>query len=274
MMPSAWAARNSRQVGPDRRGAGAMPAAFKILQTVEVAIGWPSRASSPWIRRCPRRGFSLASRSADTFTAARNGWASGASSRGVVPLPGDEPLMPDQQRARRDVEDLAPARTMDQPGWRGEPEWVCWLVADLASRLSAEHGVLVPQHEKLRVLLRLTAGQRRSGGQHLPRHLVQQRHDHLSMLSAARCEGCPAGEPAVQLGRFESLLIQGEDRSSSSHVCSVDACGCMSECGRSLAGAWSCPARTSRSTCGRARNWSPQSCPTRCRSWRTSWSSR
>ena len=35
----AWAcaARNCRQVGPDRRGAGSMPAAFRIVQTVEAA---------------------------------------------------------------------------------------------------------------------------------------------------------------------------------------------------------------------------------------------
>jgi hypothetical protein len=35
----AWACaeRNCRQVGPDRCGAGSMPAVFKIVQTVEAA---------------------------------------------------------------------------------------------------------------------------------------------------------------------------------------------------------------------------------------------
>ncbi|WP_393053022.1 hypothetical protein [Streptomyces sp. LN549] len=28
---------------------------------MDGAIGWPSRASSPWILRCPQQGFSLAS---------------------------------------------------------------------------------------------------------------------------------------------------------------------------------------------------------------------
>jgi hypothetical protein len=51
MMPSAWAVRNSRQLGPDRRGAGSKPAAVRISQTVDGAIGCPRRASSPWIRR-------------------------------------------------------------------------------------------------------------------------------------------------------------------------------------------------------------------------------
>jgi hypothetical protein len=37
-----------------------MPAFFKISHTVEWAILWPSRASSPWIRRCPHPGLSLA----------------------------------------------------------------------------------------------------------------------------------------------------------------------------------------------------------------------
>jgi hypothetical protein len=53
MMPWAWFVRNSLQVGPVRRGAGSMPAACRIYHTVEVARGWPRRAISPWIRRCP-----------------------------------------------------------------------------------------------------------------------------------------------------------------------------------------------------------------------------
>jgi hypothetical protein len=34
-----WAVRNCFQVGPDRRGAGSIPAAFKIFHTVDVATG-------------------------------------------------------------------------------------------------------------------------------------------------------------------------------------------------------------------------------------------
>ena len=47
----AWACaeRNSRQVGPDRRGAGSSPAFFRIVHTVEAATVWPSPTNSPWI---------------------------------------------------------------------------------------------------------------------------------------------------------------------------------------------------------------------------------
>ena len=41
------AARNCRQVGPDRSGAGSMPTFFKIFQTVEAATRWPRPTSSP-----------------------------------------------------------------------------------------------------------------------------------------------------------------------------------------------------------------------------------
>ena len=61
-IPAACAARNCRHVGPERRGAGSMPAARRISQTVDGAIFTPSFVSSPWIRRCPHSGFSLARR--------------------------------------------------------------------------------------------------------------------------------------------------------------------------------------------------------------------
>jgi len=61
---AAWAYRNCRQIGPKRRGAGSMPTARRISQTVDCATITPSfvREGSPWIRRYPRSGFSFASR--------------------------------------------------------------------------------------------------------------------------------------------------------------------------------------------------------------------
>ncbi len=50
-IPAAWACRNSRQLGPQRRGAGSMPAACRIYKTVDGATAMPSFISSPWIRR-------------------------------------------------------------------------------------------------------------------------------------------------------------------------------------------------------------------------------
>ena len=61
-MPRAWAVRNCFQVGPVRRGAGSIPASCRICPTVEAAIGWPSLTSSPWTRRCPQAGLSVAMR--------------------------------------------------------------------------------------------------------------------------------------------------------------------------------------------------------------------
>jgi ribonucleotide monophosphatase NagD (HAD superfamily) len=47
----AWADRNCFQLADARRGAGSMPAAWRISQMVEGAILWPRPFSSPQIRR-------------------------------------------------------------------------------------------------------------------------------------------------------------------------------------------------------------------------------
>lgn len=60
-------------LGPDRRGAGSIPAACNIPQTVDAAIGCPNRAGSPWIRRCPHGGLSPARRSTSVLSAAAVG---------------------------------------------------------------------------------------------------------------------------------------------------------------------------------------------------------
>ena len=59
---SAWERRNCGQVGAVRRGAGSIPALFRISHTVDAAIFTPRPASSPWILRYPQPGFSRASR--------------------------------------------------------------------------------------------------------------------------------------------------------------------------------------------------------------------
>ena len=58
----AWERRNSDQVGPDRRGAGSIPAVLGISHAVDAATFTPRPASSPWILRYPQSGFSRASR--------------------------------------------------------------------------------------------------------------------------------------------------------------------------------------------------------------------
>ncbi len=62
-VPMACAGTNSRQVGPNCRGAGSDPPACGISQTVEAAIGCPSRAGAARVRRCLQRLLSRAKRS-------------------------------------------------------------------------------------------------------------------------------------------------------------------------------------------------------------------
>jgi hypothetical protein len=69
-MPAAWARRNSRQLGPDLRGAGPSPARASNRRTVVGDTQRPSLASSPPIRRWPQRGFSRASRSTRSLVSA------------------------------------------------------------------------------------------------------------------------------------------------------------------------------------------------------------
>ena len=120
-IPAAWACRNCRQVGPDRRGAGSMPAARRISRTVDGATVTPSFVSSPWIRRyphpriLPRQPDNKASDAPGYWRTARL-----ASAAGVV-LPRGQLAVPGQERCRRHGEDTGPAPARKKPGQRGEP---------------------------------------------------------------------------------------------------------------------------------------------------------
>ena len=52
---------NRRHGGEVRRGAGPSPALARIRRIVPSPARWPRPSSSPWILRCPHRGFCLAS---------------------------------------------------------------------------------------------------------------------------------------------------------------------------------------------------------------------
>ena len=60
--------RNSAQLDSRRRGAGSTPWRRRISHTVLAASEIPSPSSSPWIRRYPQPGFSLASRTTSSRT--------------------------------------------------------------------------------------------------------------------------------------------------------------------------------------------------------------
>jgi hypothetical protein len=62
MTPAACQRRNSDQLRLARLGAGSTPLRRRTAQTVLGATTRPSPASSPWIRRYPQLGFSVAKR--------------------------------------------------------------------------------------------------------------------------------------------------------------------------------------------------------------------
>lgn len=60
-----------RELAPGRAGAvrpGSIPASWRICQTVEAAIGWPSLVNSPCTRRCPEVGLSRGIRITSVLT--------------------------------------------------------------------------------------------------------------------------------------------------------------------------------------------------------------
>jgi hypothetical protein len=177
----AWAVRNCRQVGPARRGAGSMPAACSISRTVDAAIACPSRASSPWILRWPPGR--VLPRHPDDLRLDRG--SGGGSSRptvaGVVPLTGDEVTMPAQDGGRGDREDLAAAH---QPGQSRKPQPVGMIPAQPPCQLTAQHLVLVTQHEQLGLLRQVRAGQHRQQAEQAPHQAVDERQQHPEMVPA------------------------------------------------------------------------------------------
>ena len=75
--------RNSRQLGPERLGAGPRPARASSRRTVLGETDRPSLSSSPAIRWYPQRGFSRASRSTSSRVVASIGGRPGVA-RGYV----------------------------------------------------------------------------------------------------------------------------------------------------------------------------------------------
>ncbi len=59
-----------------------------------------------------------------------------------------QPAVPGQERRGRDGEHLGPAPTRHNPGQRGEPGSVRWLVQHPAD-LPTQHGILMPKHQYL-----------------------------------------------------------------------------------------------------------------------------
>ncbi len=152
MIPSAWAVRNARQPGPERRGAGSMPGSIEDLPHRGGGDRVPgpgrfaldSSVPPPWILPGQAEGGLL--------ERGFGGWAAGsAASGGVVPLRHDRSAVPSRQGPRGDREDRSPAAAGGECGQCREPEPVRGLVAHRLLELPTQHRVLVPQHEQPRV---------------------------------------------------------------------------------------------------------------------------
>src|ERR1019366_6422944 len=125
-IPAAWACRNCRQLGPERRGAGLMPAARRISHTVEGATVTAGDARdcrrAPWLAPLAR-----------------------------VVLLRRQPAVPGQQRRWRHGEDFGPAPARYKPRQRGEPHPIGRLIPHPAD-VPAQYRVLVPKYQQLSIL--------------------------------------------------------------------------------------------------------------------------
>jgi len=110
-IPAAGAGGNGRQVGPGRRGDGSIPAACGICPMVDGATVTPGVARSPWIRRCPHRGFSFARRRPRRAVARDRRREAGPAPPARVVLSRCQLAVPGQQRRGRHGEDFGPAPT-------------------------------------------------------------------------------------------------------------------------------------------------------------------
>ena len=107
----AWACarRNCRQVGPDRRGAGSMPAPFRIFQTVEAPIV-VAEADELAVDASVAPGRVLAGHPQHQGADAAAGWVGGRLPSRVGPAAGDQLGVPAQQGAWGDQPELAQLR--------------------------------------------------------------------------------------------------------------------------------------------------------------------
>jgi hypothetical protein len=184
-MPRACTVRNCFHVGPVRRDAGPIPAAARICQTVEAAIGWPSLTSSPCTRRCPRAW--IAGRDAGHELADRGGRGRPPG----TPTAGSPTYARPAAGARRAASPGSP-RTPD-PAGSGEP--IATVLPTTACRPAGNgpgrSGGEAPRSRagapRARRPWTPDAGSAPSGAEQATNEQVDDRNDHSAMS--------PAGKP-------------------------------------------------------------------------------
>ena len=154
---SAWERRNCGQAGPVRRGAGSIPAFFKISHAVDAATITPRPASSPWILRYPHSGFSRASRRTSAPDVPASSRAAGFGIHGPRrPAAADDVAVPAQDRVRGDQQPQTVAARFGYHAKQGCEQGPVRPVQLRAARLLAlEDRDLVAQDQDLCRLPRL-----------------------------------------------------------------------------------------------------------------------
>jgi hypothetical protein len=103
---------------------------------------------------------------------------------GVVLLAGDQVTAPAQDRGRGDREDLRPPAPTHQPRQRREPHSVGMIPPQPATELTAQHLVLMAQHQQLGVLGQIRPGQHSEQAEQAPHQAVHEQQQHPEMVPA------------------------------------------------------------------------------------------
>jgi hypothetical protein len=191
-MPRACAVRNCLQVGPGRRGCWIDPGVMKDLPHCgrrDLVAGLDELAV-----HAPVAPGGIIHRHADHERADRGcrGRPSRTPPARIIPSTCDQPPVPGEQRRRCHGEHLCPATPGDQPGQCRTPQPVARLVADPAD-LTAQHRVLMPQHQQLGVLGHLTPASHHQASEQAARKQADDRENHPAMIS----------NPAARRGEIE-----------------------------------------------------------------------
>ena len=193
-MLAAWVRRNSRQLGPDPRGAGPSPARASSRRTVDGDNRKPSLASSPPIRRWSQRGFSRASGHEGPHVG-RRGRVSALAGR-LPPLPAHERPMPAQQRPRADHTRSAPGAW--QLAGRRREQGPISGAKPRPRDLAGQHLKLVAQDQQLDVLGVQATATRNECAQQGPEREVEEGEGHYRRSSQAAREGRDTSIGALQ----------------------------------------------------------------------------
>jgi len=175
-----------KPVGPDRRGAGSMPATRRISRTVDGATVTPSFVSSPWIRRYPHSGFSLASRT---------------TRRGMLRTIGGRPglrrllvsyfLAASLRCQARSVAGVTGKISVQRLRGRSRADAAnhTRLVPHTPS-VTAQHRILVPEHQQLSFLRPVPAEHQDSQAEYLANQQVDDLERHSASQPSPRQACC------------------------------------------------------------------------------------